>query len=195
MTNTALNAPIHYPVGVQPFGLPGLHWVKRNCLGRHIGWWLSLFISMATTTDRMSTAAPLDRANSQLHNDVFHQSPLLAMQQKRQPCMLWLWKPAPIELTHCHSHHCWRAAPTHWGHCANIHCPVSINVQQPLMNVHHSFLKIFLPLVQPEINLRLNCRYRSLLCLSLASQRGWKTELIRKYGANQEKQINHIQAE
>ena len=92
---------------------------------------------MENTTDTKSTTTLFDRANSQLQNTIFQQSPPLAMhfhQWWTRACMLHSSKSAAEEMTHCHCHHCWNAPPpaSLCSHC----CLVSINIQQALMEVN-----------------------------------------------------------
>ena len=83
---------------------------------------------MGTTADTKSTITLFNRANSQLQNISFQQSPPWTMQFHQQwtrvytPC---LSKPAPAGVTNCH--HSWNAAPT-----ASL-CP------PPLLGLHPFF--------------------------------------------------------
>ena len=57
------NSKIIYSMGVQPFGLPGLHLVNRNRLGPQI-----------THVSKSNASYLFDRANSQLQNTIFQRS-------------------------------------------------------------------------------------------------------------------------
>ena len=126
---------------VQPFGLPGPHWVKRNCFvlriyKLHRRQWL-LFISMETTTDTKSTITRFYRAYSQLQNSIFQHS------HHHQLCILSTDEQEPACCSCQNLHQSWGSTVTiataemqhSLPRCAHSHCLVSINIQQALTNV------------------------------------------------------------